>query len=37
MDENTADINKIGMRFLTLLIPMTFNDETVKDIKASAK
>ena len=37
MDENTADINKIGMRFLILLIPMTFNEETVKDTKASAK
>ena len=37
MDENTADINKIGMRFLILLMPMTFNEETVKDTKASAK
>tara|TARA_B100002019_G_scaffold219227_1_gene191853 strand:+ start:228 stop:341 length:114 start_codon:yes stop_codon:yes gene_type:complete len=37
MDENTADINKIGMRFLTLLIPMTFIEETMKDTKASNK
>ena len=37
MDENTAEINKIGMRFLALLIPMTFNEETVKDTKARTK
>jgi hypothetical protein len=37
MDENTAEINKIGMRFLALLMPMTFNEETVKDIKARTR
>jgi hypothetical protein len=37
MDENTADINNIGIRFLTLLIPMTFIEETMKDKKASSK
>ena len=37
IDENTAETNKIGTKFLILLTPIMFNEEKVNDIKASHK
>ena len=37
IDENTAEINKIGTKFLILLKPIIFSEEIVNDIKASHK
>ena len=37
IDENPAEINKIGTKFLILLKPIISNEEIIKAIKASPK